>query len=53
MVQQAIFFLLSSTTITRPVARIFRRGVTWVSNLHRPKHTRVGGFGGHAPPGNF
>ena len=35
----------------KPVARIFRRGVTWMSNLH--KHTRLGRVWGHAPPGNF
>ena len=32
---------------SRPVARIFRRGVTWMSNLHR--HTRLGGSGGMLP----
>ena len=37
-------------TQIRPVARIFRRGVTWMSNLH--KHTRLGGSGG-MPPRKF
>ena len=32
----------------RPVARILRRGVTWISDLH--KHAKVGGSGGL---GNF
>ena len=32
---------------SRPVARIFRRGVTWMSNLH--KHTRLGGLGACSP----
>ena len=31
----------------RPVARIFRRGVTWMCNLY--KHTRLGGSGGMLP----
>ena len=31
----------------RPVARIFRRGVTWMSDLH--KHARLGGSGGMLP----
>ena len=30
-----------------PVARIFRRGVTWMSNLH--KDTRLQGSGGMLP----
>ena len=33
--------------VTRPVARIFRRGVIWMSNLY--KHTRLGGCGGMLP----
>ena len=36
----------------RPIARIFRRGVAWMSDL--PKHAKLGGGSwGHAPPGNF
>ena len=34
-------------TAIRPVARIFRRGVTWMSNLH--KHIRLGGLGACSP----
>ena len=33
--------------VGRPVARIFRRGVTWMSNLH--KHARLAGSGGMLP----
>ena len=33
--------------VSRPIGRIFRRGVTWMSNLH--KHTRLGGSGGMLP----
>ena len=36
-----------SGCVCRPVARIFRRGATWMSNLH--KHTRLGGSGGTLP----
>ena len=38
-----------------PVARICRRGVTWVSDVHvyMLKHTRLWGVWGHAPPGKF
>ena len=36
---------------SRPVARIFRRGVTWMSGLY--KHARLGGVWGHAPPGEI
>ena len=31
----------------RPIARIFRRGVTWMSELQ--KHARLGGSGGMLP----
>ena len=43
----------------RPVARILRRGVTWMSDVcvYMYKHERLkevsGGGWGHAPPGNF
>ena len=37
------------------VARIRRRGVTWMSDLYVcvQKHARLGGSWGHALPGNF
>ena len=39
----------------RPVARIFRRGVTWVSDVYvcMHKHARLGGSGGMLPHENF
>ena len=40
-------FCLYTSCTCRPVARIFRRGVTWMSNLH--KRTRLGGSGGMLP----
>ena len=39
--------ILQHTFKIRPVARSFRRGVTWMSNLH--KHKRLGGSGGMLP----
>ena len=41
--------------ILRPVARIFRREVTWVSDVHvyMHKHARLGGFGGMLPQASF
>ena len=36
-----------SRKLYKPVARIFRKGVTWMCNLH--KHTRLGGSGGMLP----
>ena len=40
-------YLVNFPVETRPVARIFRRGVTWMCNLY--KHTRFGGSGGMLP----
>ena len=55
--QVAAFAEYHGTIHIRPVARIFRRGVTWASNVYvcMHKHGRVvtRGIWGHAPPGNF
>ena len=38
--------------VNRPIARIFRKGVTWVSDVQvwMHKHARLGGCGGMLPP---
>ena len=41
---------LQNHVIHRPVARIFRRGVTWMcACIGMPKHARLGGSGGMLP----
>ena len=41
--------------LSRPVARIFRRGVTWMCYLYAcmHKYARLGGSGGMLPQGNL
>ena len=47
----AKFKVLDLKWSLRPVARIFRRRVTWMSNLH--KHARLGKSGGMLPQESF
>ena len=49
------FFQAEKVALFRPVARIFRRAVTCVSdvNVYMHKHARLGGSGGMLPKKNF